>query len=87
MKDLKFVEIYFTPQESTWKSGTSENINYAEYLAENIDKTLQYAEYLAENIDKSIDYSDYIAKNLNYSQKSSEKIGEYLSKYSSYLNE
>lgn len=43
MKELKFVEIYFTSQDSICKFGTfntskhqvvTENINYATYLAE-----------------------------------------------------
>lgn len=41
------------------------NINYVDYIAENLDRTIQYSEYLAENIDKNINYTEYIAENLD----------------------
>jgi len=36
-------------------------IDYSEYLAENLDKTIKYSEYLAKNMDKTIKYSEYVS--------------------------
>ena len=39
-------------------------INYAEYIAENLDKSINYSEYISENL-SPINYSEYISENLN----------------------
>jgi dTDP-4-dehydrorhamnose reductase len=49
-------------------------MNYAEYIAENLDKNIDYAEYIAENLGKNIDYAEYIAENLGYDGKSKKQI-------------
>jgi hypothetical protein len=40
-------------------------MNYTEYIAENIDKSMQYNEYIAEHLDNAITYTEYIADSLN----------------------
>jgi len=40
-------------------------IDYAEYIAENLEKSVQYSEYIAENLDKNLEYSEYLAENLD----------------------
>jgi hypothetical protein len=41
-------------------------VNYAEYIAENLDKNIAYAEYIAENVDNNIIYSEYIAEHIDH---------------------
>lgn len=40
-------------------------MNYSEYLAEKLSKSIEYSEYLAENIAMNISYSEYLAENLD----------------------
>jgi hypothetical protein len=35
-------------------------IQYSEYLAESIDKSISYTEYLSDSFDKKISYSEYL---------------------------
>lgn len=40
-------------------SKTNQNIQYSEYIAEQIDKTIKYADYLAEQCYISTSYHEY----------------------------
>jgi hypothetical protein len=67
-----------------------QNIQYSEYLAENVDKGIAYSEYLGENLDKGIAYTEYVAEKLNNGIEYTEYIAENLNKnieYSDYLAE
>lgn len=35
-------------------------IQYSEYIAESIDKSISYTEYLSDSFDKKISYSEYL---------------------------
>jgi hypothetical protein len=35
-------------------------MNYAEYLLENLNRTIEYTEYVAESVNKNIDYVNYL---------------------------
>lgn len=39
-------------------------MNYSEYIAENLEKSIIFSEYIAENLDKMISYSEYVASSL-----------------------
>lgn len=39
-------------------------INYSQYLAEIIDRSISYTEYLAENLSQDISHSEYLAKRI-----------------------
>jgi hypothetical protein len=41
-------------------------VNYAEYIAEQLDKNITYAEYIAEHIDNSLNYAEYIAEHIDH---------------------
>jgi hypothetical protein len=43
--------------------------DYADYLAENLDKSIDYSEYIAEQMDKTISYSDYICDPMTDKEK------------------
>jgi hypothetical protein len=43
----------------------NDNISYAEYLMEQVDRNISYSEYVAEQIDKSISYTEYLAENFD----------------------
>ena len=36
-------------------------INYEEYVAEQINKSISYSEYVAEQIDRNISYTEYLS--------------------------
>jgi len=40
-------------------------INYAEFIAEHLDKNIAYTEYIAENLDNNIAYTEYLAEKLD----------------------
>ena len=52
----------------------NKNIEYSDYLAENLNKGLDYSEYLAEKLNKNIAHSEYIAESIN--TKVEEKEGK-----------
>ena len=35
-------------------------INYSEYVAESIDKSISYTEYLSDSLDRKISYSEHL---------------------------
>jgi hypothetical protein len=41
-------------------------VNYAEYIAEQLEKNITYAEYIAEQIDNSLNYAEYIAEHIDH---------------------
>ena len=45
-------------------------INYSQYLAEQIDKSMSYVDYLSENLylakSNSISYSEYLSEKINH---------------------
>lgn len=43
-------------------------MNYADYIAENLDNCISYTDYIVENLDKCIGYADYIAENLYFTE-------------------
>ena len=47
-------------------------MNYSNYIAEEIDKSISYSEYIVENVDKSIGYAEYIAEKIDKSISYSE---------------
>lgn len=49
-------------------------IDYKEYIAEQINKSISYSEYVAEQIDRNISYTEYLsgiydAKNVKRKEK------------------
>lgn len=48
----------------------SSNINYGDYLAENLDKSIAYSEYVAQGTTTNIDYTAYLDLNTGYSNMS-----------------
>ena len=36
-------------------------INYQEYIAEQINKSISYSEYVAQQIDRNISYTEYLS--------------------------
>lgn len=51
-------------------------MNYAEYIAESLSKSIEYSEYLAESLHKSTTYEEYIAECLDPSYTEKKKIVE-----------
>ncbi len=49
-------------------------MDYRDYIAENLDKSISYSEYIMENLDKSISYAEYIAGNLDGYETEQEKL-------------
>jgi tRNA U34 5-carboxymethylaminomethyl modifying enzyme MnmG/GidA len=47
-----------------WKNLKKAYVNYNEYLAESIDKSMRYSEYVAENLSSTISYSEYISEQI-----------------------
>jgi hypothetical protein len=45
-------------------TNSNQYINYSQYVAESLDKTIVYSEYIAENINNFTPYSDYIAEEI-----------------------
>lgn len=43
------------------------NIEYQEYIMENLNKTIKYADYISEHLN-TISYDEYIAENLDNSE-------------------
>jgi hypothetical protein len=88
MKELKFVEIYFIQQDSTWKDGiweTPSGIPGSSGVSgpsgipgSSSSSSIDYSEYIAKNITKNIDYSEYIAKNITKNIDYSEYIAKNL---------
>lgn len=46
-------------------AGTSGMPGFAEYISENLDRSIRYSEYVAENVDRNIRYAEYIAEKIN----------------------
>ena len=64
----------------------SKSIDYSEYICENIDKTINYADYVAENLDKNINYSEYIADTSFSNTTNSVNLNSILSTNTSSIN-
>jgi hypothetical protein len=50
------------------------SIDYAEYIMDNVEKSMQYSEYLANQINSTINYSDYLAECLETKENKYKKL-------------
>ena len=48
-----------------WRNLKKAYVNYSEYVAEQIDKSMSYTEYIAEQIDRTISYSEYTVEKID----------------------
>lgn len=39
-------------------------INYSQYIAEHIDKSISYTDYISENLNTTISYSEYLSERI-----------------------
>lgn len=47
----------------------NQNIDFINYISENLEKSISYTDYVAQNIDNMVLYTDYIAEHLKNSPK------------------
>lgn len=52
----------------------NDNISYAEYLMEQVDRTISYSEYIAEQLDRTISFTEYLKSCDTKKYKRIEKI-------------
>ncbi len=52
----------------------NDNISYAEYIMEQLDKNLSYSEYIADQLDRTISFTEYLRSCDTKKYKRIEKI-------------
>ncbi|MCK9416034.1 hypothetical protein M0Q97_05175 [Candidatus Dojkabacteria bacterium] len=48
-------------------------MDYADYIAAQLDSNISYADYIAAQLDSNISYADYIAENIGYKDLAKEQ--------------
>jgi hypothetical protein len=49
-------------------------ISYADFLTESLEKNIAYSEFLAETIDKNISYSEFIEENFETEKERDKRL-------------
>ena len=53
-------------KRNSWRNLKKAYVNYGEYVAEQIDRTISYTEYVSEQIDMSMSYyTEYTAEKID----------------------
>ena len=65
------------PKKKILHAGSYSGDSYADYIADQVDKSIKYSEYIAEKLDESIRYSEYVADKLDGTKAYRDWMTEY----------